>query len=340
MSAGCNKNTLPVTVDISSDGSYSGFDEIASDYTPDQAMADGCMVIVSDGDYSRKLYSGKEVFAGFLNACEQGDAFMRVAYFLNDGTFFTDLIFSDGIYYYIQNEYPDIISQFSKLRALEGRFGNPERDVMYYVLTDSDELTAEDIQWSYLSSSTDLITDIPFVWLGFTTCLTDSESDTSLSDADTATNVGFVREPEDFASYIDITPSSVKSTKIYKNPDTCDSVALIGDKYYSLGAGFGGYGLCDITEYKGYLIFTYSFGSGLHRSHIGVIELASGETVFTSEAFFNIDIMLDDGENGVFGVFVAEVNTENGFCALTLTPGEKLAELSVADSNIILNKMS
>lgn len=53
----------------------------------------------------------------------------------------------------------------------------------------------------------------------------------------------------------------------------------IDDTYYQLGVSFGGYGVTQFAHYKNensdLLYFIYSFGSGIHRSHVGVFDLNS-----------------------------------------------------------------
>ena len=179
--AGCADRSAAANppFETSPGGAYAGFDTVSEEYTPDEALTDGCMVVVDGGGSNSVLYGGESVFYDFLEACDSGDAAMRVAYFLDGGVFFGDLIYSGGKYYYIDSERPGDCTGFTKLRVLKTKGGIPERELTYYVITDSDELTADDVKWYYLSSDMSKITDIPFKWLGFTTYLTQAAQDVS-----------------------------------------------------------------------------------------------------------------------------------------------------------------
>ena len=83
--------------------------------------------------------------------------------------YYHDLYYTAGKYRIFDlNEYG--ISggkEFRYLRKLDGIAGFPRREDCYYVLTDSLELTYHDVSWSFLSSSFETVTKIPFKWLGF-----------------------------------------------------------------------------------------------------------------------------------------------------------------------------
>ena len=163
------------------DGKYSGFSDIPENYTVDDAIDDGCLVIETlDGDtnaYGVQMSKtgrteGYEHWVSFLEKSQNGeDAFLRVAHFIRGTGYYQDLYYSDGKYTIFDfNEYG--ISEgesYSLLRRLDGMTGpvGNQKEAHYYVLTDSTELTYHDVSWSYLSSSISTITDIPFEWLGF-----------------------------------------------------------------------------------------------------------------------------------------------------------------------------
>lgn len=159
-------------------GKYMGFADIPEDGDPDKALARGCYVV----DHS-ELVGGKEAWEAFLAKAEKGEnAFLRIAIQLYPdevtgeniapgGTmFYDDLYYYEGEYYFFTYNGPgDIRSSgpYTYLRKLEGMAGNPKKEDYCYVLTDSLELTYEDVQWSFLSSNLDTVTKIPFQWLGF-----------------------------------------------------------------------------------------------------------------------------------------------------------------------------
>ena len=163
------------------DGKYSGFSDIPENYTVDDAIDDGCLVIetLDDGTNAYGVQMSKtgrtegyEYWKSFLEKSQNDeDAFLRVAHFIRGTGYYHDLYYSDGKYTIFDfNEYG--ISEgesYSLLRRLDGMAGpvGNQKEAHYYVLTDSTELTYHDVSWSHLSSSISTITDIPFEWLGF-----------------------------------------------------------------------------------------------------------------------------------------------------------------------------
>jgi len=86
---------------------------------------------------------------------------------------------------------------------------------------------------------------------------------------------------EELKAFRDITPQSVfdeTGCQIFKNGKTCESYLLSEGKLYVLGFGFGGLGIVDIATSdfdnngEKEVLYTYSFGSGLHRSKISCFD--------------------------------------------------------------------
>ena len=168
--AACGQNPADtITLPTDDNGAYTGFADIPSDLTADDAVKQGWYVIEES-----KLITGTEAWQEFLATSEDGeDAFLRVAHFIGEEVFYTDLYHIDGLYYFCKNDNGavSLVGKYTYLRALTDLWGNPLREHTLYVLTDSLELTHHDVTWSWLSSSTYNVTDIPFYWLGFTTYL-------------------------------------------------------------------------------------------------------------------------------------------------------------------------
>ena len=166
----CGQNPADtITLPVDADGIYTGFADIPSDLTADDAAKQGWYVIEES-----TLISGTEAWQEFLATSEDGkNAFLRVAHFIGEEFFYTDLYHIDGMYYFCLNNNGDIapLGKYTYLRALTDLWGNPKKEHTLYVLTDSLELTHHDVTWSWLSSSIYNVTDIPFYWLGFTTYL-------------------------------------------------------------------------------------------------------------------------------------------------------------------------
>lgn len=78
---------------------YTGFDALPENYTPDQAVEDGCFVVVGSNDDNVKsvLFGGGEHWQEFLEATGRGEnASMRKVLFLDGTPFYTDLFYVDG----------------------------------------------------------------------------------------------------------------------------------------------------------------------------------------------------------------------------------------------------
>ena len=163
------------------DGKYSGFSDIPDNYTVDDAINDGCLVIetLDDGTNVHGVEmrktgrtEGYEHWVSFLEKSQNGeDAFLRVAHFIRGTGYYHDLYYADGKYTIFDfNEYG--ISEgesYSLLRRLDGMAGTGEfqREDHFYVLTDSTEITYSDITHRLFSSTFSPNEIVPYEWLSF-----------------------------------------------------------------------------------------------------------------------------------------------------------------------------
>lgn len=116
---------------------------------------------------------------------------------------------------------------------------------------------------------------------------------------------GFLKGDECFQ----ITPAFIKQQsdyRIFKFQQTKASYLLYKDKTYKLGECFGGSGLDDVMladlnkDGKDELYFTYSWGSGIHRSQVGYFDPVKEELVFFDFSHKNSDLTfkkIQKGEN-------------------------------------------
>ena len=162
------KETEAETVLLSYDGKgeYTGFENIPAEYTAEQAIEDGCLVIdITSGENSETKVSGSEVWHNFMTKAKNGEEItMRVAYFIDGKASFEDLYFTDNRYLvFVRNDngiYKK--SDFTMIRLLEKSDGTDA----FYVLTDSEKLTYEEA-YPFLTD-TDAESDINFDFLPFT----------------------------------------------------------------------------------------------------------------------------------------------------------------------------
>lgn len=149
---------------------YSGFSDVPVIYSAEDAIKDGCFVI-EDG----VLVGGRDKWERFLSDAESGkDSFLRAVHFIEGEPYFTDLYYTDSVYQTFEKNHERGITagkKFNLLRRLNGKAGIPAKDAYFYVLTDSEELTYHDVSYALYASNFELVTDIPYEWLGFTVYL-------------------------------------------------------------------------------------------------------------------------------------------------------------------------
>ena len=175
---GCNKGTdmeketEAETKVLEYDGksAYKGFENIPEEYTAEQAVKDGCLVIeISSEDNGKAKVSGSEVWYTFLSKAKNNEeCTMRAAYFIDGKASYEDLYFSESRYFVFAKNDNGIYkkSDFTMVRLLEKEDGTDA----FYVLTDSEKLTYED---AYpLLSDVSAESDINFDFIPFTFYIT------------------------------------------------------------------------------------------------------------------------------------------------------------------------
>jgi len=115
----------------------------------------------------------------------------------------------------------------------------------------------------------------------------------------------------------DITPKEVKEElhcQIFKVNYTLETYVINKGKIFPIGFGFGGAGIvnlstCDFDENgKKDLIYTFSFGSGLHRSHIGIFNFTNEKEEWLNFVQENDDIMLEKLSDKSFKINTAKLS--------------------------------
>lgn len=144
-----------------------------------------------------------------------------------------------------------------------------------------------------------------------------------------------------FSLLADVTPEAVSAAmdcRIFKDPDECDAFLLDGEELFALGFGFGGYGFTSAVPLEyGFnevpdLLFTYSWGSGMHRSHLALFDRTTKEeqdlyVYYPSGGGEDLLVELDpDGYPAI--VYTADVTVNGeGFTDLRFTKREKAGEV-------------
>lgn len=151
------------------------------------------------------------------------------------------------------------------------------------------------------------------------------ESEISIVSSDAQVSE-FVARNEDFVSSYDadecynITPDFIADQTdfaIFKYAVSSESFLLYDDEVYSIGRCFGGYGitsmaLADLNKDGQYeLYYTFSWGSGMHRSQIGYFDPGNRETTIFDYALLGYDMMLTAADSGALCVNVAALDMES-----------------------------
>ena len=142
----------------------------------------------------------------------------------------------------------------------------------------------------------------------------------------------------------EITPENVKEEigcQIFKVNSTCETYVVNKSKVYSIGLGFGGLGVvdiepCDLDDNgEKDLIYTFSWGSGMHRSHIGIFNVAKEQEEWLDFKQLNEDIMLEKISETNFKIYIAKVSSENlDFIHLKLSKQEQVANVKSVGGKI------
>lgn len=128
--------------------------------------------------------------------------------------------------------------------------------------------------------------------------------------------------------------------RVFKYSESCASYLLYDGAVYPLGIFFGGSGadsfaLADLTgdgEYE--LYFTFSWGSGMHRSMIGYFDPAQKEATVFDVAFWDADCMLTLGEKARLEVSRAEFTGRESFVSFDIAAVEVLGSIAFEEGEI------
>lgn len=139
-----------------------------------------------------------------------------------------------------------------------------------------------------------------------------------------------------YYSIYDITPKEVKKEigcQIFKVNYSCETYVIYKSKVFPIGFGFGGMGIVSLTtcDFDGDnqkdLIYTFSWGSGLHRSQIGVFNFSDEKEEWLNFTQLNKDVMLKRISEDNFKIYIAEVVDMADFIHFKLSKKELVGEI-------------
>jgi len=173
--------------------------------------------------------------------------------------------------------------------------------------------------------------------------LTITSSDTQVSDF-LEKNTGFTTAYEADKCY-NITPDFVVDNSdftIFKYGSSTESFIMYDGKIYSIGICSGGLGitstaLADLNKDGTYeLYYTFSYGSGLHRSHVGYFDPIHKEIHVFGDALFDSDMILTVNHSGGLCVNSATFDMDN-FVNFTIKAQDFMGTLDFEDNQVVLN---
>ena len=144
----------------------------------------------------------------------------------------------------------------------------------------------------------------------------------------------------------DITPQEIgKDTgyRIFKFDTSCASYLLYENEIYPLGAWFGGLGVVSMEatdlnqDGKAELYYTYSFGSGLHRSCAGYFDPVHKQSIVLLPGNLNQDMMVAQNKTGGLSLYKAAFPLQKSFIDYQVLASEYISDIQYEKGEVILN---
>jgi hypothetical protein len=140
-----------------------------------------------------------------------------------------------------------------------------------------------------------------------------------------------------------ITPEVVRQSgySVFKYNESCASFLLYGDKVYPLGEWFGGNGVVSMAVYdlegdgRDEFYFTFSWGSGIHRSHSGYFDPKTMQVTVFDYTYWNKDMMIAGNGDGL-ALYGADFTNSFGFIDYTMQTGERIADIVYEGGKVTL----
>ncbi len=142
-----------------------------------------------------------------------------------------------------------------------------------------------------------------------------------------------------------ITPAFIKENSdysVFKYDTSCASFLLYEGEVYPLGEWFGGLGVTSMAladmdgDGTSELYFTYSWGSGIHRSHVAYFDPVAKRTVTLDYAHMNEDMMVVDNGRGGLSLYDARLTDMADFVSFNIEAVGRLADLAFVDGEVQL----
>ena len=165
----------------------------------------------------------------------------------------------------------------------------------------------------------------------------------------------FLSLQQDFKSGYDtdtcynITPDYIQESSdylVFKYDTSCASFLLYEGKVYPLGEWFGGSGVTSMAltdldgDQKPELYFTYSWGSGLHRSHAAYFDPAAKQVVVFDYIHMNEDMIITDNDDGGLSLYAAAIYKLDNFVNFDIERTNYISDIVYENGKISLNSVT
>lgn len=160
VTSSCGRATANLEFDLDTNGNYEGFKTLPENYTPEQAIKDGCYVSKNGEEVG-----GSDAWKRFLENAKSGNnSSIRIMSIYDNAAYYDDLFYVEGYYRVFDSSSEDLTDRkYKYILDLRGRMPNAAEDNRWVVLTDDEALTFENVSLSMYSSSLDIINSIsPF----------------------------------------------------------------------------------------------------------------------------------------------------------------------------------
>lgn len=142
-----------------------------------------------------------------------------------------------------------------------------------------------------------------------------------------------------------ITPEYMKENSdymIFKYDTSSASFLLYENNVYPLGEWIGGMGVTSLAladlnaEDKPEMYFTYSFGSGLHRSHVAFFNPTTKQVVNLDYTHPNKDMLVVNNDDGSLSLFEAQLSNMRNFANFDIEGTEFISMITYDNGKISL----
>ncbi|QHQ60402.1 hypothetical protein Ana3638_06125 [Anaerocolumna sedimenticola] len=134
--------------------------------------------------------------------------------------------------------------------------------------------------------------------------------------------------------------------QVFKYNTSCASFLLYEDKIYPLGEWFGGFGVTSMAlgdlngDRKPELYFTYSYGSGLHRSHVGYFDPVEKQVVTVDYTRLDGDMLVTCTAGSGLSLYAADLSVLKDFVNFTVEGSDFITDIIYKNEKIIIDPIT